>query len=169
MSLSRWMTLLLSGWTGVLAGLGGATFHYAQGTSYLSADPAVCVNCHIMRPQYDSWQKSSHHAVASCVDCHLPADFAGKYAAKLRNGWNHSKAFTLQDFPEPIRIAPGNARILEVRCRSCHADLVQHLEPARGGSLEPLRCAHCHASVGHGEAVGLGGPWDPEEAGGARR
>ena len=41
---------------GVLAGLGGYTFHYAAGTSYFSADSAACVNCHIMREQYDGWQ-----------------------------------------------------------------------------------------------------------------
>ena len=61
---------------GVLGGLGLVTFHYAEGTSYLSADPAACVNCHIMRPQYDAWQKASHHAVATCVDCHDPDTMA---------------------------------------------------------------------------------------------
>ena len=78
--------LLLGALAGVLLGVGGYTFHYAEGLSYLSTDPAACVNCHIMQPQYDSWQKSSHHAVASCVDCHLPHDFIGKYIAKAENG-----------------------------------------------------------------------------------
>jgi hypothetical protein len=32
-----------------------------------------------------------------------------KWWAKAVNGWIHSKAFTLQDFPEPIRIGPRNA------------------------------------------------------------
>ena len=80
---------------GVLAGVGGVTVDYAEGLSYLSSDARVSVNCHIMRPQYDGWQKASHHAAATCVDCHLPAGFPGKYIAKAENGWNHSKAFTL--------------------------------------------------------------------------
>ena len=63
-------------------GVGGYTFLYAEGFSYMSDDPAVCVNCHIMQPQYDSWQKASHHTVATCVDCHLPHDFFRKYLAK---------------------------------------------------------------------------------------
>ena len=40
---------------GMLLGLGGFTFHYGEGLSYLSTDPAACVNCHIMQPQYESW------------------------------------------------------------------------------------------------------------------
>ncbi len=60
---------------GVLIGLGGATVRYAEGLSYLSKDPEACANCHIMNPQYDSWQKASHHTAATCVDCHLPHEF----------------------------------------------------------------------------------------------
>jgi cytochrome c nitrite reductase small subunit len=85
---------------GVLLGIGGTTFNYAEGLSYLSTDPAACANCHIMQPQYDAWQKASHHTAATCADCHLPPGFPEKYVAKAENGWNHSKAFTLQDFPE---------------------------------------------------------------------
>jgi cytochrome c nitrite reductase small subunit len=163
MSASKWAFWLLCGWAGALAGVGGATFHYAKGTSYLSSDPAVCVNCHIMRPQYDAWLKSSHEAVAGCVDCHLPADFLGKYTAKVVNGWNHSKAFTLQDFPEPILITPRNAEMLDANCRRCHAALVHDLQDERAGP-HAFPCVHCHASVGHGEAVGLGGPWPADES-----
>src|SRR5262245_623919 len=53
---------------GVLVGIGGYTVHYAGALSYLSDDPKACVNCHIMREQYDGWQKASHHAVATCND-----------------------------------------------------------------------------------------------------
>lgn len=142
---------------GILLGVAAVTFVYAEGTSYLSEDPAVCANCHIMWPQYDSWQKASHHTVATCVDCHLPEDFVGKYVAKAENGWNHSKAFTLQDFHEPIVITPKNSDILHRNCLRCHADLVH----AQAGAVDGVtpRCVRCHDSVGHGESVGLGGPW----------
>jgi cytochrome c nitrite reductase small subunit len=130
---------------GAVLGLGAFTFHYARGTSYFSADPAACANCHIMLPEYDSWQKSSHHAVASCIDCHLPSDFVGKYLAKAENGYFHSKAFTLQDFHEPISIKPKNAAILQAQCLHCHADLVHDMT-----GQNDLRCVHCHDSVGHG-------------------
>ena len=60
---------------------------YAEGASYFSTNPQSCANCHIMREQYDSWQKASHHANAKCIDCHLPHDFVGKYVAKAENGY----------------------------------------------------------------------------------
>ena len=34
---------------GLAAGLGGYTFVYARGGSYLTNDPAACTNCHIMQ------------------------------------------------------------------------------------------------------------------------
>lgn len=143
--------------TGVLVGLGGFTFIYAEGLSYLSTDPEACMNCHIMRPQYDSWLKSSHHTTAACVDCHLPHDFIGKYIAKGENGWHHSVGFTLQSFHEPIMIKPKNARILEENCLRCHGDLTHELMIGTSAREGDLQCVHCHKTVGHGETAGLGG------------
>ena len=142
---------------GVLLGVGGYTAVYAEGHSYLSANPKACVNCHIMTSEYDSWQKGSHHAVATCVDCHLPHGFFGKWAAKGLNGFNHSRAFTLQNFEEPIEIKPLNSRILQRSCLRCHADLIDPLVGWKEGDAEAVECVHCHASVGHGERLGLGG------------
>lgn len=141
---------------GLLVGLGGFTLDYGEGLSYFSRDPAACSNCHIMRPQYDSWQKASHHTLATCVDCHLPHDFVGKYLAKAENGYNHSRAFTLQDFAEPIRINAKNRRILHNNCLACHGELVHGL--GAGPAPEAVDCLHCHRAVGHGPMAGLGGP-----------
>jgi cytochrome c nitrite reductase small subunit len=148
---------------GVLLGISAFAFRYAEGLSYLSTDPEACMNCHIMRPQFDSWQKSSHHGVAACVDCHLPHDFVGKYVAKAENGWHHSKGFTLQDFDEPIRIKPKNARILQANCVACHGDLAAQMLSGVAGGPDEVQCVHCHATVGHGEPAGLGGPERPGE------
>lgn len=146
----RYAAGLLAALAGVLLGVGTYTFWYAEGASYFSTDPRACMNCHIMREQFDSWQKASHHGVATCIDCHLPHDFLGKYVAKAENGFFHSKAFTLQDFPEPIRIGPKNARILMRNCIDCHRDLVDHLRQHGEFSDETDSCVRCHASVGHG-------------------
>lgn len=148
--------MLVSIALGVLAGVGAVTFGYAEGLSYLSTDPAACANCHIMNPQYASWQKASHHTVATCVDCHLPHDFVGKYIAKAENGWNHSRAFTLQDFHEPIQINQKNSEILQRNCLECHGEYTS--VQAAGGPDAAPRCVRCHATVGHGVRAGLGGP-----------
>lgn len=144
------MRLLLSSLMGLLLGAGGYTFYYAQGTSYLSNDPQVCVNCHIMREPFDGWQKASHHAPAVCNDCHLPRDFAGKWLRKAVNGYNHAKAFTLWNFHDPIRIRPRNAAVLNANCRYCHGDFVGEITAYRAIRDDELYCAGCHDSVGHG-------------------
>lgn len=147
---------------GISLGIGLFTFDYAEGGSYFSQDPKACVNCHIMQPQYDSWEKSSHKSVATCVDCHLPHDFVNKYIAKAENGWNHSKAFTLQDFHEPIMINQKNSKILQANCIECHRDLTHAqvgfnpLPDIKQRAPGQYSCVHCHADVGHGERVGLG-------------
>lgn len=143
--------IILAVLLGILIGTGAFTFKYAEGFSYFSADPKACVNCHIMTPQYDSWQKSSHHAAANCVDCHLPHGFIGKYIAKAENGYHHSKAFTLQNFHEPIMIKEKNHRILQHNCVECHKDMVHDMFRGDMGNPDAVSCIHCHAAVGHGE------------------
>ncbi|MBU0678702.1 MAG: cytochrome c nitrite reductase small subunit [Verrucomicrobia bacterium] len=143
---------------GLLIGVGGYTFQYAEGLSYFSKDPAACANCHIMQSQYDSWQKSSHHGVATCVDCHLPHEFIPKYIAKAENGYHHSRGFTFQDFHEPIMIKKKNRGILQENCMACHEDMVHNLVSGATSDADAVSCLHCHQSAGHGETAGLGGP-----------
>jgi cytochrome c nitrite reductase small subunit len=152
------MILIAAATVGILSGLGGYTFLYAEGLSYFSADPVACVNCHIMTPQYDSWQKGSHHGVAACMDCHLPIDFAEKYLAKASNGYHHSKGFTFQDFHEPILIKASNSQLLQENCLRCHGDIVSEMLTGATSDADAVRCVKCHADVGHGEPAGLGGP-----------
>jgi cytochrome c nitrite reductase small subunit len=149
---------------GALIGTGAFTFRYAEGLSYFSTDPAACANCHIMNPQYDSWQKSSHHTAATCVDCHLPHDFIGKYIAKADNGYHHSVGFTFQNFHEPIMIKERNERILQRNCVECHEDMVHELFRRNIQDPDAVSCIHCHASVGHGPLpTSIGGAYRGEE------
>lgn len=141
---------------GVLAGLGLFTFSYGEGAAYLSNDPQACANCHVMQPQLDSWNKSSHKAVATCNDCHLPHDFAGKWITKADNGFFHSLAFTTNDFHEPIQIKERNRRVTLSACLHCHSDYVNHMLPTEPGG-DMLVCVHCHGDVGHaGRESGYG-------------
>ena len=149
MTAPRWVTIIAI-LLGIPMGLGLFTFTYAEGFSYMSNDPKVCDNCHIMNDELDSWAKSGHHHVAVCNDCHLPHSPVPKLIAKGRNGWNHSKAFTLQNFHEPIMIGPKNAEILQENCLRCHGDFVHDITVMQvGGQGETVKCVHCHKNVGH--------------------
>ncbi len=160
---------------GAALGLGGFTFVYAKGASYLSTDPAVCANCHIMGEHYAAWQRSSHRVAAGCADCHMPHDPVGKYLAKASNGFWHSLAFTTGVFPDPLQIKPHNRAVTEDACRDCHAAIVAAIDPL--GSDAPIdvrsgvagmpvadrpqihdgpvvtedreSCIRCHTYVGH--------------------
>lgn len=145
----RWTGWAVCLAVGVMIGCGVYTFRYAKGLSYLSNDPKACMNCHVMTENYDSWVKSSHHAVASCNDCHIPHSFPMKYVAKGLNGWNHSKAFTLQNFPEPIRITRRNLVNLQKNCVECHSTFVSELGAHEKALKGEARCTDCHRSVGH--------------------
>lgn len=154
--------LILALALGSLTGIGGYTFRYAEGFSYFKTDPKACVNCHIMQRQYNDWSRSSHHAAAVCVDCHLPQAFIPKYLAKAENGWRHGKLFTTQTFKEPIEVKPAGRAILQDNCVRCHQTLVDsmvaHRPPASSGPSEGKpECLHCHWTVGHGERAALGG------------
>jgi len=135
---------------GATIGLGLFTFGYAEGLSYFSTDPRACANCHIMNDQYASWSKGPHHGAAGCVDCHLPHDLVGKYLAKGSNGYHHSKAFTLEDFHEPIQIKPHNAAILQASCLRCHGDFVHDVVARNKTDRDAVLCVHCHRGAGHG-------------------
>lgn len=137
---------------GALGGLGAFTFGYGEGHAYLSNDPAACANCHVMQSNYDSWLKSSHHAVATCNDCHLPHHIVGKYVTKADNGFFHSLAFTTGNYKDPIQIKPRNSRVVEEACLYCHQAMVDHLLPATVGG-DRVSCVHCHSSVGHAQSV----------------
>ena len=147
---ARTSVAVLAGFAaGAAAGVGGYTFVYAKGGSYMTNDPAACANCHVMDDHHAAWLKSSHRSVATCNDCHTPAGLVPKYVTKASNGFWHSYAFTTGDFPEPIRAKPHNRRIAENACLQCHEDVVEaiggvHAEEAPGRS-----CVRCHDSVGH--------------------
>ncbi len=141
--------LLLFGAFGIFVGLGSYTFVYAKGFSYLSRDPDACVNCHVMREQYEGWQKSSHHSVAVCVDCHLPHSPLQKYWVKAEDGFLHSLKFTLQNYPDHIQIRESNQRVANEACLSCHGEMVGHITKPDDVTKDPRFCTRCHTSVGH--------------------
>jgi cytochrome c nitrite reductase small subunit len=148
MNSERLLALSLSVVIGLAVGIGGFTFVYAKGASYLTNDAAACANCHVMQDYYSAWIKSSHRSVAVCNDCHTPPGLLAKYATKASNGFWHSFAFTSGRFPDPLRIKPHNYQIAQQACQKCHLDIVQAIEgPHRSESA--LDCIRCHGAVGH--------------------
>jgi cytochrome c nitrite reductase small subunit len=135
--------LLLTVALGAVAGIGGYTFVYAKGGSYLTDDPWTCGNCHVMQAHHDGWRRGPHHSVATCNDCHTPAAPAAKYVVKALNGWHHSSSFTTGNYPDVIQLRASSRSVVEGQCRHCHADIVASIDDPE------LSCIRCHESVGH--------------------
>ncbi len=144
----RLVPIVVTATLGMLFAVGGYTFIYARGYSYVTNDPAACANCHVMENHYRAWVKSSHRAVAVCNDCHTPPGLIPKYTTKAINGFNHSLAFTTGRFPEPLRITPRNTAVTEKACRKCHEEIVSAIE-GPNPETNRLSCIRCHSTVGH--------------------
>ena len=142
-------------------GFFGYMVYISKALSYLSSDPKAFINCHVMNTQYASWQHSSHAREAKCIDCHLPRDsFVNKYISKAIDGWNHSKAFTLNTYDQAMQISDDGARRVQENCISCHKSITSTLSSNADkyhNFDEPYvengrKCWSCHQSVPHGKA-----------------
>lgn len=143
-----YLNLALAALFGIVLGLGVYTMSYAEGLSYLSNDPNACMNCHIMRDQFESWNRSSHKAVTVCNDCHTPHHNAtAKWTVKAINGFNHSFRFTFGNFHEPLRITGMNKGVAQENCVNCHTTTVSQMHVSAEG--EEVDCIQCHVNVGH--------------------
>lgn len=146
---------------GVLVGMTGFIAHTSKATSYLSEDPAACINCHVMTPQFANWQRSSHARTATCVDCHVPHDnIFYKYEFKVKDGLSHATIFTLRAEPQVIRIKNAGIAAVQANCIRCHGHVLQDVSIHQvtykdykegKGKL----CWECHREVPHGRVRSL--------------
>ena len=140
----------------VFIGLAGVTLHLSRATSYLTNDPAACVNCHIMAPQYASWKHGSHGAFTTCNDCHVPQDMIRKYAFKAYDGSRHAFMFTFRMEPQVIRMHSPGQKVVQENCIRCHSDLLERTSAAGVvGHGDGRQCWECHREVPHGRVNSL--------------
>lgn len=141
---------------GILTGTGFAAFYLSNAVSYLSDDPATCVNCHVMTPHFATWFHSSHRERATCNDCHVPQDnFFRKYFFKANDGMRHATIFTMNAQPQVIKIKNWGKSVVQENCIRCHENQVN---PVSSGNItfenfqhgEGHLCWDCHREVPHG-------------------
>lgn len=128
-----------------------------------STTPHFCNSCHIMRPYYEGWKKSTHNNVP-CIDCHYPP------AGPKTMLWHKIQA--LSQVVKYITRTYGSkpyAEIEDASClrRGCHEqrllrgqvifkggvifDHRPHLEEVRRG--RELRCVSCHSQIVVGKHI----------------
>ncbi len=146
---------------GAIFGLGLYAAYSSRALSYLSNAPETCVNCHIMAPQYATWQHSSHREVATCNDCHVPHDNIFRtYYFKAMDGARHATMFTLRLEPQNIFIKEAGIGVVQENCVRCHSNLITDSKLLVQTSVfhdkfEDRLCWECHREVPHGRVKSL--------------
>lgn len=147
--------------TSILFGVILFLFYVSKAHSYLSDKPETCTNCHIMAPQYATWNHSSHREVAHCNDCHVPHNnIFNKYYFKAKDGLRHATIFTLKKEPQVIFIHEEGAQVVHDNCIRCHSNLLTDPKllssvEAHKTNREDRRCWECHREVPHGRVNSL--------------
>lgn len=116
-----------------------------HGTVAQASRPELCKICHMMNPEFYSWQASSHEKVP-CLSCHEP-----------RNAANQLKTlyYTITNtYPAPIKAIKV---IPDRKCEQCHKMNERTITPS-GDLIVPhsvhkekkVACVKCHKGVAHG-------------------
>lgn len=155
-----WM-LYVNGLLAVFLGVVAYLFYISKAWSYLSDDPETCINCHVMAPQYSTWQHSAHRLTATCTDCHVPHNnFLSYYIFKGKDGMRHATIFTLRKEPHAIIITDSGRKAVQENCKRCHikvneevGTLAATLESTQHGNGK--LCWDCHRETPHGKVRSL--------------
>ena len=145
----------------IIVGIGCLTVYISNAPSYLSDRPETCMNCHVMAPQFATWQRSSHARVTVCNDCHVPHDnLLRTYAFKAQDGLRHATMFTLRLEPQVIHIKEAGVKVVQENCIRCHSSLVNDVSAHRvtGDNYmngEGRLCWQCHRETPHGRVNSL--------------
>lgn len=155
----RWRLPVLA-LIGTMTGIGSVIIYQSRAWSYLLDDPSACINCHIMIPQYTTWQHSSHARVATCNDCHVPHDnILHKYFFKAKDGTRHATLFTLRMEDQVIQITDPSKKVVQMNCVRCHSfvndDVHTKLTLKEIQQGEGKFCWECHREVPHGRVNSL--------------
>ena len=146
---------------GIMAGIIIHLLNISNAVSYLSDEPTTCVNCHVMYPEYATWEKGSHGRVTVCNDCHVPQDnIIRKYMFKASDGLRHATMFTFRMEPQVIRIKDAGREVVQENCIRCHANYL-HPVALRAIGAESIYensdgvCWDCHRETPHGKVHSL--------------
>lgn len=122
----------------------------------VSRYPKVCLMCHYMDPYYDQWQASSHHDV-TCVRCHPlnPAFITVNTLKYLTDSYNPRP---IADVPDRSCLSEGCHEERVARGEVLYKDAVHFDHAAHVGSSKrgiELRCTSCHGQIVQGAHIAV--------------
>lgn len=142
----------------------------AGGVLKLTMAPSFCAKCHVMTPEYVTWEASSHVQIP-CTSCHIKPGLGNLIAHKLAASKELLLYFT-NTYNRPIKMSH---KLPDVVCTQCHStyrsftpsgDLII---PHDKHADKKVLCVECHKGVAHGNIVARGmtkddnySAWTPE-------
>lgn len=138
--------------SGLLIFIGVATVTAIQLTMY----PEFCQTCHIMKPEYRTWQATSHSNIR-CTECHIEPGVFNLIKHKI-GAMKELYLYATNTYPTPIKMSH---KIENFVCEKCHSittrkftvsgDIkiphTRHIE----SKITEVYCVDCHAGVAHGK------------------
>ena len=147
---------------GIFIGLTSYSVYISKVWSYASDKPETCINCHIMTPQYATWNHSSHREVTNCNDCHVPHNnIFNKYYFKAKDGLNHATLYTMRAERQVITIGNAGSNVVKNNCIRCHSYLLDQskiISQTKGNYQvhnTERNCWECHREVPHSKIRSL--------------
>lgn len=125
---------------------------FTLATDITQNSPEFCAKCHTMKPEYYTWEASSHSSLG-CTGCHLGEGVKGAYDLSL-DLVRMTYAEITKSYITPIRLFRG---IDDETCFRCHTFNRQFsvsgdlIIPHEQHSDRRVRCVSCHSAVAHGD------------------
>lgn len=128
------------------------------GMTYATSVPKFCSTCHIMKPEYATWEASSHSQV-SCVQCHVDSGLTNALKHKVVATKELYKYLT-KTYELPIQMTE---QLPDSRCLECHS-VKRKVSPSypdlyiphERHSEKDVSCVKCHQGVAHGKIASRG-------------
>ena len=130
----------------------------AIGVTWGTSLPKFCATCHIMKPEFATWQASDHSQV-DCTTCHVDPGLISALKHKVV-ATKELYLYVTKKYQLPIQMTE---EIPDSRCLQCHS-LKRKVSPSYPDLNIPhqrhhnkgITCVTCHKGVAHGQLASRG-------------
>lgn len=138
----------------LISGLLLAVLLSTAGALKLTMSPQFCARCHVMNPEYTTWQASSHLNVA-CTDCHIKPGLGNLVVHKI-SAVKELVLYATGLYHRPIKMSH---KLDDVVCTQCHSSNREFtpagdlIIPHQKHAVKKVLCVECHSGVAHGNIL----------------
>ena len=117
--------------------------------------PAFCAKCHVMAPEYSTWEASSHMNIA-CTKCHIKPGIVNLVIHKP-SAMKELYLYYTGTYDRPIKMDHKLDDAICIQCHSPNRDFTPAgdlIIPHDKHAAKKVQCIDCHSGVAHGNILG---------------